>query len=267
LERILEKKKEGLKALVFTFDFPERAGLMLSRERREMLRKKQVDYLVECPFVPEISHMEPGDFVKELLVQRLRVRYLTVGADFRFGYQRRGDYRLLQQMGKVYDFQVEVVEKACYQRREISSTFVREELEKGNLTLVNRLLGYPYSITGKVLHGRKIGRTLGLPTVNLQPEEQKLLPPDGVYATRTLVGEKVLEGITNIGYKPTVGRENQRGVETYLFALDQELYGEEITVSFYGYARPEYKFASLEELKKQIQQDVDWGKAYFAKEQ
>lgn len=207
--------------------------------------------------------MEPEAFVREILVKRLQAKYLAVGTDFRFGYQRRGDYRLLQQMGKTYGFEVEVVEKACYQGREISSTYIREELEKGNMELVNQLLGYAYSVTGEVLHGRKIGRTLGLPTVNLMPEEQKLLPPNGVYATRTLIAGEVFEGITNIGYKPTVGGETRKGVETYLFDLDRELYGEELTVRFYGYARPEQKFASLEELKAQIEQDVEWGRNYF----
>lgn len=266
LERILNKKKEGLKTLIFTFDFGERPGLMLASERREMLREKQVDYLLECPFVPEISHMEPEAFVEEILVKRLKVKYLAVGTDFRFGYQRGGDYRLLQNMGKTLGFQVEVVEKACWQGREISSTYIREELELGNMELVNQLLGYAYSVSGEVLHGRQIGRTLGLPTVNLLPEEQKLLPPNGVYATRTVIGKEVFEGITNVGYKPTVGGETRKGVETYLFDVDRDLYGKEITVQFYGFERPEAKFASLEDLKYQIEQDVRWGKAYFAGE-
>ena len=266
LERILNKKKEGLKTLIFTFDFGERPGLMLASERREMLREKQVDYLLECPFVPEISHMEPEAFVEEILVKRLKVKYLAVGTDFRFGYQRGGDYRLLQNMGKTFGFQVEVVEKACWQGREISSTYIREELELGNMELVNQLLGYAYSVSGEVLHGRQIGRTLGLPTVNLLPEEQKLLPPNGVYATRTVIGKEVFEGITNVGYKPTVGGETRKGVETYLFDVDRDLYGKEITVQFYGFERPEAKFASLEDLKYQIEQDVRWGKAYFAGE-
>ncbi len=263
VERILKKKNEGLKSLIFTFDFGDRPVLLLPQEREELLRRRGVDYLLECPFVEEISHMEAEDFVKEILVRRLHARYLAVGTDFHFGHHRKGDYRLLKRMGAEYGFEVEVVEKACWQGEEISSSRIRRELEQGNMELVGQLLGYAYSVTGEVLHGRKIGRTLGLPTINLLPEERKLLPPNGVYATRTVIAGEIFEGITNIGYKPTVGGETRRGVETYLFDLDRDLYGEILTVRFYGFERPEKKFASLEELKNRIEQDVEWGRMYF----
>lgn len=263
VERIVKKKQEGLKALIFTFDFGDRPVLLLPEERREMLRKWGVDYLLECPFVESISHMEAEEFVRKILVERLHVRYLAVGTDFRFGCQRRGDYRLLQRLSVECGYEVEVVEKACWQGEEISSSRIRRELEQGRMELVNQLLGYAYSVTGEVLHGRKIGRTLGMPTTNIVPSERKLLPPNGVYATRTVIAGELFEGITNIGYKPTVGAEPRKGVETYLFDLDRNLYGEILTVRFYGYERPERKFDSLEELKKRIGQDVEWGRTYF----
>lgn len=263
VERIVKKKQEGLKALIFTFDFGDRPVLLLPEERREMLRKWGVDYLLECPFVESISHMEAEEFVRKILVERLHVRYLAVGTDFRFGCQRRGDYRLLQHLSAECGYEVEVVEKACWQGEEISSSRIRRELEQGRMELVNQLLGYAYSVTGEVLHGRKIGRTLGMPTTNIVPSERKLLPPNGVYATRTVIAGELFEGITNIGYKPTVGAEPRKGVETYLFDLDRNLYGEILTVRFYGYERPERKFDSLEELKKRIGQDVEWGRTYF----
>ncbi len=263
VDRVLQKKREGLKSLIFTFDFGDRPVLLLPEERRRMLGKRGVDYLLECPFVESISHMEAEKFVREILVRRLHVRYLTVGTDFRFGYQRRGDYRLLERLSAECGYQVEVVEKACYQGEEISSSRIRRELEQGHMELVNQLLGYAYSVTGEVLHGRRIGRTLGMPTTNLLPSERKLLPPNGVYATRTVIAGELFEGITNIGYKPTVGGETRKGVETYLFDLDRDLYGEILTVRFYGYERAERKFASLDELKKRIEQDVFWGRTYF----
>ncbi len=264
IDRILDKKQEGLASLIFTFDFGERPALTLPEERRELLRRRQLDYLVECPFVPALAHMEPEDFVTKILKERLHAKYLAVGTDFRFGYQRRGDYRLLQQMSSSCGFQVEVVEKACWKGREISSTYIREELKLGHMEQVNQLLGYAYSVTGEVLHGRQIGRTLGMPTTNVLPKEQKLLPPNGVYATRTLIAGEVFEGITNIGYKPTVGGETRKGVETYLFDLDRNLYGEIIQVQFYGYERPERRLPSLEALKAQIESDVAWGREFFS---
>ena len=263
IDRILKKREEGLASLMFTFDFGERPALTLPEERRELLRRDHLDYLVECPFVPALSHMEPEDFVRKVLKGQLHARYLAVGTDFRFGYQRRGDYRLLQEMSASCGFRVEVVEKACWQGREISSTYIKEELEQGHMEQVNQLLGYAYSVTGEVLHGRQIGRTLGLPTTNVLPKEQKLLPPNGVYATRTLIAGEVFEGITNIGYKPTVGGETRKGVETYLFDLDRNLYGETIQVQFYGYERPERRFPNLEALKAQIESDVAWGREFF----
>ena len=263
VDRVLQKNREGLKSLIFTFDFGDRPVLLLPEERRRMLGKRGVDYLLECPFVESISHMEAEKFVREILVRRLHVRYLAVGTDFRFGYQRRGDYRLLERLSAECGYQVEVVEKACYQGEEISSSRIRRELEQGHMELVNQLLGYAYSVTGEVLHGRRIGRTLGMPTTNLLPSERKLLPPNGVYATRTVIAGELFEGITNIGYKPTVGGETRKGVETYLFDLDRDLYGEILTVRFYGYERAERKFASLDELKKRIEQDVFWGRTYF----
>ncbi len=264
IDRILDKKQEGLASLIFTFDFGERPALTLPEERRELLRRRQLDYLVECPFVPALAHMEPEDFVTKILKERLHAKYLAVGTDFRFGYQRRGDYRLLQQMSSSCGFQVEVVEKACWKGREISSTYIRDELKQGHMEQVNQLLGYAYSVTGEVLHGRQIGRTLGMPTTNVLPKEQKLLPPNGVYATRTLIAGEVFEGITNIGYKPTVGGETRKGVETYLFDLDRNLYGEIIQVQFYGYERPERRFSGLEALKAQIESDVAWGREFFS---
>lgn len=264
IDRILKKKREGLASLIFTFDFGERPALTLPEERRELLRRDHLDYLVECPFVPALSHMEPEDFVRKILKERLHAKYLAVGTDFRFGYQRRGDYHLLQEMSTSCGFQVEVVEKACWQGREISSTYIREELEKGHMELVNQLLGYAYSVTGEVLHGRQIGRTLGMPTTNLLPKEHKLLPPNGVYATRTVIAGEVFEGVTNIGYKPTVGGETRKGVETYLFDLDRNLYGETIQVQFYGYERPERRFSGLEALKAQIESDTAWGREFFS---
>lgn len=263
VNRILKKKEEGLKALIFTFDFGDRPMLLLPEERRALLKKWGVDCLIECPFVESLAHMEAEDFVREILVKRLHVKYLAVGTDFHFGHNRKGSYQLLEAMQEECGFEVEVVEKACYDGEEISSTRIRRELEQGHMELVNQLLGYNFSVTGEVLHGRQIGRTLGLPTTNLLPGPGKLLPPNGVYATRTRIADEIFEGITNIGHKPTVGAEPRRGVETFLFDLDRNLYCDVITVNFYGFERPERKFESLEALKARIEQDVIWGREYF----
>lgn len=269
IQHVLDQKKRGLQAVIFTFEKnPTRIlsglsgqNIMTNEERKDMLECTGIDQLLECPFVPEIAHMEPETFVAEVLVRQMRAAFVAVGEDFRFGYHRRGDHELLQKMGNQMGFQVEVIEKEQSHGRDISSTYVREALHEGNIPLANELLGYHYFVSGEVLHGRQIGRTLGLPTTNLLPPSDKLLPPNGVYLTRTMVDDRDFYGITNIGYKPTVGGETNKGVETFLFDFDGNLYGKHLKVEFLEFERPEQKFHSLEELKARILSDVYWGKS------
>lgn len=274
IRRICAKKAQGLESAAVTiWPNPKAPALLTKGEKKALLKKFGVQWWIDCPFLPQISHMEPETFVREILAKRLRAKYIAVGSDFRFGYQRRGDCALLAKMQKECGYELEVVEKECYEGREISSSYVKEALAKGNMELVNTLLGYPYTVQGEVLHGRRIGRTLGMPTTNIIPSIGKLLPPNGVYASRTIIqpqtygadeGQQMESccGITNIGYKPTVG-EYFRGVETYLFDYEGDLYGRLIEVQLYAYERPEQKFPDMEELKAQMHRDIAFGKNYF----
>lgn len=270
IERIKAQRMGDCKAVVFTFDVSPKSYilhtppkyLLTYEERRDLAEDLGVDILTECPFTEELMHMEPEVFVKEYLVDRLHGEYLAVGPDFRFGYQRKGTPQLLKELGKTYGFYTEVVEKEKYKDRDISSTYVREELEKGRMDEVNRLLGYTYFTKGEIVHGRQLGRTIGIPTANLIPPSIKKLPPNGVYITESVIQGNTYQGITNVGYKPTV-KENFLGVETYLFSCDADLYGQEAEVRFYRYLRPEVKFSSLEELKNQMMKDIQKGREYF----
>ena len=144
------------------------------------------------------------DFIREVLAVQLRAAWVIVGPDFRFGHDRKGDVRLLEEMGKQYGFQVEVLEKETMEGRAISSTWIRESLREGNMERVNELLGYPYFVRKEVVHGRQLGRTLGNAHHQSDSEDGKLLPPFGVYASRTTVGGETYFGISNVGVKPTV---------------------------------------------------------------
>lgn len=269
IRHILNQKEHGLQSVIFTFEKnPTRMlsglssqNIMTNEERCRRLEEIGIDRLLECPFTPQVSHMEPEYFVEEVLVRQLHASFVAVGKDFRFGYQRRGDHRLLMTMGDRLGFHVEVVEKEQSHGRDISSSYIREALHEGNIPLANELLGYRYFVSGEVLHGRQIGRTLGLPTTNLMPPPDKLLPPNGVYLTKTILEDGEYFGITNIGYKPTVGGETHKGVETFLFDFNGDLYGQHLTVEFLEFERPEQKFKSLEELKARILSDVYWGKS------
>ena len=272
IEHLLEKKKEGLKAVVFTFDIPPKKltennnyrVLSTNKEKQEILKERGIDYLLESPFTKEVMCMEPEDFIAKI-VRQLHVKCMVVGEDFHFGHNRRGDYHLLRQYAGKYGYEVIVVEKIKEDSRDISSTFVREEIAAGNIEKANHLLGYRYFVTSRVLHGNQIGRTIGIPTINQLPPKEKLLPPNGVYVTEAYIGDRWYRGISNVGCKPTIEGEYPVGVETHLLDFAEDVYDKMVTVEFLSRVRSERKFASIEALKEQMQNDVAYGRAYFEK--
>lgn len=270
LEHFAAGKEKGLAKVIFTFDIPPRKNvarvetkvLTTNEEKVHVFERIGIDYLVECPFTEEIMHMEPEKFI-EKIVRQLHVKRMVVGEDFRFGYKRRGDYHMLQEYQSHYGYEVEVVEKIKEDGRDISSTFVREKIAEGDIEKANHLLGYHYFVTGGVRHGNQIGRTIGVPTINQLPPEEKLLPPNGVYISEVFIDEKKYRGITNVGCKPTIEGKNPVGVETHLLDFAEDVYDKVVTVEFLSRVREERKFSSLDALKEQMQNDIAFGRAYF----
>lgn len=270
MEHLSMKKEEGLAAVIFTFDIPPRKNvsgtetkvLTTNQEKRHIFEDLGVDYLVECPFTTDIMCMEAEDFI-EKIVRQLHVKCVVVGADFHFGHNRRGDYRMLQKFSKPLGYEVVVVKKITEDARDISSTFVREEIIKGNIEKANHLLGYRYFVTDVVKHGNQIGRTIGIPTINQVPPKDKLLPPNGVYITEVFIDDNRYRGITNVGCKPTIEGENPIGVETHLLEFKEDVYDKLVTVEFLCRVREERKFTSIDALKEQMQNDIAFGRAYF----
>jgi len=268
MKKILAKKEQGLKSVVFTFGqmpgtvFLGNKGrtILTKEERRQHLKAMGIDYMIECPFVTQIIQMEPERFIEEILVNQLHAKYIAVGPDFRYGHNRRGDAQFLQSLSRKYGYETEVVDKECLGNKEISSTYVRQMLEIGDMETVEKLLGYPYYVSGTVVHGHEIGRTLGLPTTNILPDDEKMLPPNGVYLTKTVWGQQELFGITNIGVKPTISGKEAKGIETHLFDFEGDLYDKNLTIEFYAFERSEQRFDSLDILKKQLQEDARWGR-------
>ncbi len=260
--RVKEKAVElAADSLVLSFGI-SRECLLSKEEKRNMLMELGMDGHIECPFVPEIITMEAEDFVQDLLVHRLRVRHIVVGEDFRFGYRRRGDTALLNQLGEVFGFTIEVLPKLRDGGEIVSSTRIRSLLAEGKMEEAKRLLGYPYFVSGEILHGRRIGRTIGFPTTNLIPDRDKVLPPMGVYFVRSYVEGQCHNGIANLGTKPTVNG-GFVGVETHLFGIQEELYGQRQKVELLHFARPEQKFPDLETLTRQIEADREAALNYF----
>lgn len=272
MEKLAQKKEEGLKAAIFTFDIPPKKNvehieakvLTTNEEKMHIFEGIGIDYLIECPFTREVMCMEPEDFIR-MLVEKLNVKCIVVGEDFHFGHNRRGDYQMLKRYAPVYGYEALILSKMKEDERDISSTFVREEIMAGNIEKANHLLGYRYFVTGMVKHGNQIGRTIGIPTINLIPPEEKLLPPFGVYVTEVFIDDKRYYGVTNVGCKPTIKGNNPVGVETHLLDFREDVYEKVVTVEFRTMIREERKFESIEKLQEQMMNDIAFTRAFFAK--
>ena len=270
LKQVLKMKNEGLLSTIFTFDPPPEVlfgkriakEITTKEEKRIIFENMGVDILIEYPLNEISAAIEPEDFVKDVLKEKMNMSYLAAGYDLSFGHKGAGNAGLLRKLAPELDFELEIIEKVCEAGIEISSTFIREEVEKGNMSHVAKLLGEPYMVIGQVVHGAKLGRRIGMPTINLLPEKEKMLPPKGVYYSRTKIGEKEYKSITNIGEKPTVSNTKQIGVETYLYEFDKDVYGKNAIVKLLEFKRPEQKFTDLEELKVQMLKDINDGREY-----
>ncbi|MFV0528039.1 MAG: bifunctional riboflavin kinase/FAD synthetase [Lachnospiraceae bacterium] len=262
IKKCVSYKGQGDSAIVFSFKLPGKV-LLTAQEKKERLTGMGVDLLLESPLDERIKHMQPEEFVREILVEHLHCRHLVVGEGFRFGYQRSGDTDILSRLGAVYDFSVEVIPQVKDAAQPVSSTYIRKELELGHIEKVNQLLGYRFSTSGEVVHGRGLGHLIGVPTTNLIPPKEKLMPLYGVYMTLSHFENQTFYGMTNVGFKPTVEAEGFLGVETYLYDCNQDLYGENSRVEFLSFLREEKKFESVEALKIQLDSDIAQGKEFI----
>ncbi len=270
LEEIREKKKDGLCACVFTFD-PAPAVLFGQSDGKELTTKEEkhvlferagVDILIEFPMTHETAATAPETFATEILAERMQARFLAAGSDLSFGAGGAGNAELLQRLGPELGFRVKTIAKVCLDGREVSSTYVRGCVEKGDMRLAEKLLGMPYPVLGTVVKGNQLGRNLGFPTVNLLPRESKLLPPNGVYFSQVRHRGRLYRAISNVGYKPTVTEQRVMGLESYLYDFQEDIYGEPIEVYLLEYSRPERRFESVEALRGQLEKDIKAGAAY-----
>lgn len=263
VERIVSYMDGDCESVVCAFDM-QRDSLMTVRERREHLENR-VDWLIEQPMTNAFMSMEPESFIEEILYGRLHAAHLVIGQDFNFGRGRRGNARMLETYAGKYGYTVDVIDKERYLGTVISSTYIKDALAQGDVKLAEELLGYPYEMTGIVQHGKQLGRTLGFPTMNIEPDEHKILPRFGVYACRVKIDGKWYNAVGNAGIKPTVTDEQRRLLEVYVYGYEGNAYGKEITARFCDFERPETKFGSVEELKDNVMRDMHYGERYFRK--
>lgn len=248
------------------FFAPDKAPprLLRFRDKLEMLKQCGVDRVMMLPFNKRLSELSAGSFVDEILVRGLGVKHLVVGHDFRFGYQRKGDYELLKSRGQEVGFSVEMTQAFEIDGHRVSSTLIRELLQQADFRAVERYLGRPYMIEGKVVHGDKRGRTIGFPTANIL-FQRRAVCLRGVYAVELLLAEtgQWIKGVANIGHRPTVGGTRTQ-LEVNLFDFNEDIYGRRVSVRFVAKLRDEQHFDSFDLLKAQIARDAEHAREIFA---
>ena len=235
--------------------------ILTQEEKRRELSKEGINIFLNCPFNSNFANLSPEEFI-DILYEKLKCRVLIVGEDYCFGKNRAGNIDMLKKIGNKKGIEVIKIANILLNGERVSSTKIRESLKNKDIKKANLLLNRCYSILGIVSEGNKLGRTIGFPTVNIIPEKNKLLPPDGVYITKTIYNGKVYESLTNIGKNPTINN-SIRTVETYIFDFNQNIYGKQIEVLFLEWVRDVKKFASLDELKEQIAKDTNVTLEFF----
>ncbi len=267
-----QAEKMDLPAIVLLFEpqpleffLGENAPTRLTRLREKIIQFKalSIDKVLVLKFNKHLANFPAEAFIKEILVDKLNVKHLVIGDDFHFGKARRGNFSMLQEKGQLYGFKVEDTHSYEYGDMRISSTLIRDALGDGNLILAKQMLGRDYSVSGRVAHGDKRGRLLGFPTANIEMF-RKNTPIEGVYAV-TMKGfdDKVYQGVANVGSRPTINGDAKVILETHLFDFDREIYGAYVEVNFKAKIRDEKKFASLDALTAQIDDDVQKAKKIF----
>ncbi len=266
LTRVVEvAKKVGGESVLITF-WPhprlvlnnERGFLQLintMNEKQQILRSLGIDHLIMIPFTKDFAQTTSEAFIQKILVESIGTKKLIIGYNHRFGKNREGSFENLKKDAPKYGFDVEEIPKHEIDHIGISSTIIRKSLSVGNVTRAQKYIGRPFSLTGVIIHGDKLGSKLGFPTANIQVEEAyKLIPADGVYAVRVLIDGITYRGMLNIGYRPTV-KGNDKRMEVNIFDFKEKIYGELVTISFVKRIREEKSFDNIKSLSEQLERD------------
>lgn len=226
-------------------------------EKIELLESHGIDHLVVVPFTDAFANQPADEYINNFLIDKFHPHTIIIGYDHRFGRDRQGDYRLLEKLSAVYNFNLKEIPKHILENISISSTNIREAILHSDIATANRLLGYDFFFSGEVVHGDKLGRKLGYPTANLKiHHEEKLIPGNGIYAVYVRLHDSIelLKGMMSIGFRPTVDGK-KRVAEVNIFDFDKEIYGHTLRVYVKKYLREEVKFDGLDSLVKQMDQD------------
>ena len=272
ISTIEKNNTDGLTSVLVTFEQDSnKEYIYTEEEKKEVVSELGLDAMVVYPFNEEFMNISAHDFIEKILVGSLGAKKIVVGSDFRFGKNRQGDIELLAKLSNKYGYELLVCEKISDSEGiEISSTNIREYIKNSEMQKVSEALGRDYSVSGTIVKGRQIGRTIGFPTINIYPEKNKIMPLNGVYKTEvefedecgnesTLDKINVVKhkGLTNIGKRPTIDSEQVVNVETYIYDFNEDVYGKIVRVYVKNFIRKEQKFHSIDELKLAIENDKE----------
>jgi len=231
-------------------------------EKIGLLEESGLENLILHPFTKAFSQLSSKEFVQNLLCNEIGIHTIVIGYDHHFGKNREGNFEQLRKLSGELNFNLVKLEEVKTNGSHISSTQIRNALLNGNVEFPRKSLGRNYSFTGKVVHGDKIGRTLGFPTANLETEKYKLIPKEGVYIVKVHLQNEIYKGLLSIGTRPTVTNSNEKRVEVFIMDFDREIYRETLTVEFIQFIRGDKKFGSIEELVEQMNKDKEFAEAF-----
>lgn len=267
IQKLIElKKQKGGETLLFTFHphprkilFPNQTDLKLittTQEKCELLRQFGIDNVLIFPFTIEFSRMSAEDYISKIISHTLKTKLIVIGYDHRFGSNREGNINTLMEVAEKYNFEVEEISAHEINELNVSSTKIRKALEEGDIETANTFLGYTFFVSGIVVRGKQLGRTIGYPTANIFIEDKsKIIPKNGVYAVNIIVLNIVYQGMLNIGYNPTTDSDSAQKIEVNIFDFNENIYNQTVKIEFIKHLRNEVKFANLDELKNQLASD------------
>jgi len=267
IKKLVElKKKNGGETLLFTFDphprkvlFPEQSDLKLittTQEKCELLKQFGIYNVLVFPFTIEFSKMSAKDYISKTISEKLKTKTLVIGYDHRFGSNREGNIETLKQISSDYNFELVEIPVQEINQLNISSTHIRKAIEDGEIEVANSFLGYSFFMSGIVVKGKQLGKTIGYPTANIKLlDVDKIKPKTGVYAVNIVIDHIKFKGMLNVGYNPTTDSDRIQKIEVNIFDFDKDIYGKTIKIAFIKHLRNEVKFANLDELKKQLAKD------------
>ncbi|SCY05702.1 bifunctional riboflavin kinase/FAD synthetase [Alkaliphilus peptidifermentans] len=262
IQKLIKQENKELTSILLNLEYmPDDLNNSLkeiytTEEKLEILNQNSPKIMISYPFCKETKLMEPEEFVKKILVDKLDAKVIVVGKNCKFGRSQAGNIETLKALSSKYGYQLVPCEEVKLKGETITTKWLRSEIVNGELEIANELLGHSFSFWGKIVHGKALGRTVGMPTANLGVHENKLIPRHGVYATLSEIDGELFQGLTNIGLRPSVDNHGYVTIETFLLDFSRQIYDKEIKLELHNYIRDVKKFDNLDEVKYQVEKDI-----------